>query len=531
VVASERSFADEFVAAHCDDRFNGRVLITKGLEVATGAELGWKRHNFQHGKCFTVIMGIVRAGAGQINIKRPKRLWSPVIPLAILILLSCGENSRPYALEGPKWPTGSVVNFQLSLGPAGRTLTDGNTSFDTAAAPAPLAWDAVMANLVLQTTTQSATAVSGDGRNTIVLASTAFGDSFGNRTLAETVYLSSGSTMQEADILFNNHQTWNSYRGALRYDGSGNAIPEIRRVLIHEMGHAIGLDHPDDHGQHVDAIMNSIISNRETLSPDDIAGAQFLYGAPPVVSVKADFNADQRADYLLFNASTRQTAVWHLQGSTFLDSAYGPTLPAGWALIGTADVNLDGKPDYILFNSSTRQTAVWYLNDTSYTGGAMGRAIPAGWNLIAVADVDGDGHPDYVLFNPATGQTAIWYLHATRLVGSAWGPVLPAGLTLADVNDFNDDGKADFVLANTSTRQTYVWFMDGAAVSSGADAPPIPSGWMLQGTADFNHDGKPDYLLFNRSTRQTAQWYLNGTTLLSGAAGPALPLGYTLIAR
>ena len=474
-----------------------------------------------------LIMEILAAGARQTHRKSSRRL---LIVTAVWSAIAWIGTTYAYVLEGPKWPDGSVM-FQLSLGSAGRTLIDGNTSWNTAAAPAPLAWNAVMGNLVLQTTVTSTTAVSGDGQNTIVFDSTVFGDSFGNRTLAETVYTYSGSTMQEADIVFNNHLTWNSYRGVLRYDGSGNAIPEIRRVLIHEMGHAIGLDHPDTHGQHVDAIMNSIISDRETLSADDIAGAQHLYGAARVVAVKADFNADQRADYLLFNASTRQTAVWYLRGSTFLSSAYGPSLPTGWALVGTADINLDGKPDYILFNSIHGQTAVWYLNGTTYTGGAMGLSIPAGWTLIAAADMDGDGHPDYVIFNPTTGGTAIWFLNGTRLTGSAWGPVIPSGWVLADVNDFNNNGKSDFVLANTSTRQTYFWFMDGANVTSGAGGPPVPTGWVLQGTADFNQDGNPDYLLVNPSTRQTVQWYLNGTTLLASATGPPLPMGYTLIVR
>jgi hypothetical protein len=440
------------------------------------------------------------------------------------------RSSEGYVLEGPKWPDGTII-FQSSLGPAGRTLIDGNTSWDIAAAPAPQAWNAVMENLILEANDVSATASSGDGQNTIVFAATVFGDSFGNRTLAETVYFSSGSTMREADTVFNNHLTWNSYRGVLRYDGSGNAIPEIRRVLLHELGHAIGLDHPDTHGQHVEAIMNSIVSDRETLSADDIAGVQHLYGARAQVSVKADFNADRRADYLLFNASTHQTAVWHLQGSVFLDGVFGPTLPAGWTLVGTADVNLDGKPDYVLFNPATRQTAVWYLDGTTYVRGAFGPPLPAVWTLIAATDMDADGHPDYVLYNPATNQTAIWFLNGTILTHGAFGPVIPAGWTLGDANDFNDDGKSDLVLVNTANGHTDVWFMNGAVISARASGPTLAAGWRLVGTADFNGDGDPDYVLFNPSTRQTAQWYLHGISYFSGGWGRALPPGYSLIAQ
>jgi hypothetical protein len=476
-----------------------------------------------------LIMEILATGL--VQTARSRCPPSIVVALISIVFSTVCRSSHAYALEGVQWPAGSTVTFQLALGSAGRTLIDGNTSWNTAAAPAPGNWDSVMANLFFEAAAESATAVSGDGQNTIVFASTVFGQSFGSRTLAVTYYISSGSRMQEADVLFNNHQHFDSYRGPLRYDGSGNAIGDIRRVLIHELGHALGLDHPDDHGQHVDAIMNSITSDRETLSADDIAGAQHLYGAPTAVAVKADFNADQRADYLLFNASTRRTAIWHLQGSTFLDGVFGPSIPAGWRLIGTADVNLDGKPDYILFNSATLQTAIWYLNGATYIGGAYGPRLPSGWTLVAAADMNGDGHPDYVLFSPATNQTAIWYLNGSSWTGGGYGPVISAGWTLADANDFNGDGKADFVLANSSTRQTYVWFMNGAAVTGSASAPTIAAGWTLQGTADFNRDGKPDYLLFNPSTRQTAQWYLNGTTYLSAAGAPALPPGYELIAR
>jgi hypothetical protein len=97
----------------------------------------------------------------------------------------------------------------------------------------------------------------------------------------------------------------------------------------------------------------------------------------------ADLNADGRADYLLFNPSTRQSAIWYLSGVTFVGGAFGPTIAGGYELTGTADFNGDGKPDYLLYNPSTRQTAIWYLNNSTFIGAAFGPILPAGWNLVA----------------------------------------------------------------------------------------------------------------------------------------------------
>ena len=54
---------------------------------------------------------------------------------------------------------------------------------------------------------------------------------------------------------------------------------DITSLLIHEFGHALGLGHPDEAGQDVVAIMNSIFEV-ETVQPDDIAGARALWGGP-----------------------------------------------------------------------------------------------------------------------------------------------------------------------------------------------------------------------------------------------------------
>src|SRR5947208_1621443 len=213
-----------------------------------------------------------------------KRAFARLHSLSILIywgiFLAVSRRVSGYALEGQHWPAGTLVTFQMALGSAGRPLIDGITSWDTAAAPALTAWDHVMARLQYTGNVASPPVSSGDGVNAVVFSNTVFGQKFGSGTLAVTYWRSSGSNTVEADILFNRNQQFDSYRGPLRFGTDGWTIGDIRRVLIHELGHALGLDHPDQNGQHVDAIMNSVTSNRETLSNDDTAGAQSMYGAP-----------------------------------------------------------------------------------------------------------------------------------------------------------------------------------------------------------------------------------------------------------
>ena len=78
----------------------------------------------------------------------------------------------------------------------------------------------------------------------------------------------------EQDVVFNSNLAWDSYRGALR--GSNR---DLRRVALHEFGHVLGLDHPDDAvpPQSVVAIMNSTVSSLDTLMSDDITGVKTLY--------------------------------------------------------------------------------------------------------------------------------------------------------------------------------------------------------------------------------------------------------------
>ena len=196
-----------------------------------------------------------------------------------IALAAAAPVANGYVLEGKSWPTGATVIMQLNLGSAGRTLQDGNTSWDSAVLPVAEMWNQTIQRVQVSTIVNPLVPViSGDRINAVVFSSSIFGQSFGSGTLAVTYYTSSGGTMIESDTLFNRGATFDSYRGPLQFVAHGPAIADIRRVFLHEMGHTLGLGHPDTGGQHVTAVMNSIVSNQEVLASDDISGGQYLYG-------------------------------------------------------------------------------------------------------------------------------------------------------------------------------------------------------------------------------------------------------------
>jgi hypothetical protein len=159
---------------------------------------------------------------------------------------------------------------QLELGSAGRTLSDGNTSWNSAVSPALDLWNQVMGSIQLGRVMDStAPIVSGDGLNSMSFGSTFFGQTFGSNTLAVTYYHYSGSTMMEADIVLNSAQPWDSYRGPLQ------SSYDVQRVGLHELGHLLGLAHSSVST----AIMYAYITDTYMLTSDDIAGIQSLYAA------------------------------------------------------------------------------------------------------------------------------------------------------------------------------------------------------------------------------------------------------------
>ncbi|HEX4708440.1 MAG TPA: NF038122 family metalloprotease, partial [Candidatus Udaeobacter sp.] len=117
----------------------------------------------------------------------------------------------------------------------------------------------------------------------------------------------------------------------------------------------------------------------------DVVGYD-LQGSP--IAVPYDFNNDAHSDFLLSNGATRQTAIWYLNNNVLIGTAFGPTLPGGWQVVGVGDFNRDGHPDYLLFNSVSRATVIWYMNNNVHVSSTTGPTLPGGWSVSALADIN-----------------------------------------------------------------------------------------------------------------------------------------------
>ncbi|MDP2138629.1 MAG: matrixin family metalloprotease [Candidatus Didemnitutus sp.] len=205
--------------------------------------------------------------------------------LALVVVASAYDIIRAEGTAAiVKWNPGTVT-MQIKVGTT-PTLQDG-TNYSTSVQAAMADWNAVMGTLQFAGNVAAAGAgVDRNGINGAFFAADIYGEAFGENTIAVTLSYRSSQAQSDgtyrrtqSDVIFNNARTWNSYRG---FTQSGSL--DIRRVALHELGHVLGLDHPDEAGQTLTAIMNSRISSVDRLQQDDIDGAQFLYGTPGSVT-------------------------------------------------------------------------------------------------------------------------------------------------------------------------------------------------------------------------------------------------------
>jgi hypothetical protein len=190
-----------------------------------------------------------------------------ILALAItaVILLATAEPSMAYVLLSPRrtWASTPVRVNVYNVGNS--TINDGSGGV-AAVAGAINAWG------VVNSATSSQAAVRGQAPATIMLNTN--GHICTGSCLAATLTgYYSGSTINDADVYTN---TKYKYTSSKETDGC-SAEYDIDGIMVHEVGHVIGIGHSNVAGATMYPTVSSCNFNNRSLEADDLAAKNDLY--------------------------------------------------------------------------------------------------------------------------------------------------------------------------------------------------------------------------------------------------------------
>jgi hypothetical protein len=196
--------------------------------------------------------------------------------LVCTLAVVTGSGALAFSLMGSRWlqPTARFLVGMPGTSPSGATWSsaltaamgkwNAQTDFEFVADPGYV--------------DPCSTSASG---NRIDFRANVCGTSFGNNVLAVTLTLANPGQLgfgelYQSNILFNTAYSWDVY------DGPRRSRIDFGRVALHELGHAIGLDHESAQP----AIMAPSITDLSSLQADDIAGVKAIYSGTGACAIR-----------------------------------------------------------------------------------------------------------------------------------------------------------------------------------------------------------------------------------------------------
>ncbi|MCY4658911.1 MAG: matrixin family metalloprotease [Acidobacteria bacterium] len=328
----------------------------------------------------------------------PARAYA-VAACAVLFLLLAQAVGHSWVRIGHLWfADGIPLHLRLSTG----------GSWDSAAIDALRAWNGAGARFQFSwgryaSGRASCSAANGD-HDVIWSYSSCPGTPWGRGTVAVAWTWRNTVTGEalDSDVVFNLNRDWDVYDGPARYDAV-----DFRRVALHEFGHVLGLDHPDDHGQFRDAIMNSTVSDLDRLQSDDISGIRGLYGSEPPTRGTPDLVVEslQTSPRTLtvgesFTLSARVRNIGDGDAvATTLRYYYYRSSSEGWVVVGSDRVGglpaSTGRSESIRLTAPTRAGTHYYNACVASVAGERNEDNCAG--SLRVTVTGGAGAPDLVV--------------------------------------------------------------------------------------------------------------------------------------